>query len=78
MPLVLQITKVMQEILNIVKYQLNIEYDEEALCYHRFITHLKFFAQRLLGKNHPPSNDDDLYEVIREKYPIAYKCANIV
>jgi len=76
MPQVMQITKVMQEFLNIVKYQLGIEYDEEALCYHRFVTHLKFFSQRLLGRNHPPSNDSDLYEFIREKYPIAYRCAN--
>ena len=42
MPEILQITKIMQEILNIVKYQLSLDYDEQALSYHRFVTHLKF------------------------------------
>lgn len=42
MPEILQITKIMQEILSIVKYQLSLDYDEQALSYHRFVTHLKF------------------------------------
>ena len=46
----LHITRVMQEILNTVKYHFRFDYNEEALSYHRFVTHLKFFAQRLLGK----------------------------
>ena len=44
---VTQITKIIQEILNIVRYHLKISFDEESLDYHRFVTHLKFFAKRL-------------------------------
>lgn len=65
----------MQEILNIVKYHFCLDYNEEALSYHRFVTHLKFFAQRLLGKNDIDSNDDSLYQAVKEQYPASFICA---
>lgn len=75
MPEILQITKIMQEILNIVKYQLSLDYDEQALSYHRFVTHLKFFAQRLIGKSTVSSNDESLHDVVRERYQQSYRCS---
>lgn len=71
----LQITRVMQEIMHIVKYHFRLEYNEEALSYHRFVTHLKFFAQRLLGKNYVTSDDDSLYQAVKAKYQAAFRCA---
>ncbi len=50
MPEVMHITKVLQDILHIVKYDLRIEYQEQGLSYSRFVTHLKFFAQRMLSR----------------------------
>ncbi|KHN50592.1 BglG family transcription antiterminator LicT [Pectobacterium fontis] len=75
MPEILQITKIMQEILNIVKYQLNLDYNEQALSYHRFVTHLKFFSQRLIGKNTVFSDDESLHDVVKERYQLSYRCA---
>lgn len=75
MPEVLQITKIMQEILNIVKYQLSLDYNEQALSYHRFVTHLKFFAQRLIGKNTVFSDDESLHDVVKDRYQQSYRCA---
>ncbi|MBN3045046.1 transcriptional antiterminator BglG [Pectobacterium brasiliense] len=75
MPEVLQITKIMQEILNIVKYQLSLDYNEQALSYHRFVTHLKFFAQRLIGKSTVFSDDESLHDVVKERYKLSYRCA---
>ncbi|HDL8052671.1 BglG family transcription antiterminator LicT [Yersinia enterocolitica] len=72
---VMQVTKVMQEILHIVKYQFKLEYDENGLSYHRFVTHLKFFAQRMLGRNNVISDDDSLHDTIKENYIAAYRCA---
>ncbi|TCN21427.1 BglG family transcription antiterminator LicT [Mesobacillus foraminis] len=71
---IVNITKVMQEILNIVKYHFKIDFDEESLNYYRFITHLKFFAQRLFNKTYMDNEDDFLYDVIKEKYREAYRC----
>ncbi|MBN3262062.1 BglG family transcription antiterminator LicT [Pectobacterium brasiliense] len=75
MPEVLQITKIMQEILNIVKYQLSLDYNEQALSYHRFVTHLKFFAQRLIGKSTVFSDNESLHDVVKERYQLSYRCA---
>ncbi len=71
----LHITRVMQEILNIVKYHFRFDYNEDALSYHRFVTHLKFFAQRLLGSNYVDSEDDSLYQLVKAKYRESFACA---
>ncbi|MDM5303813.1 transcriptional antiterminator LicT [Bacillus subtilis] len=74
MPNIINITKVMQEILSIVKYHFKIEFNEESLHYYRFVTHLKFFAQRLFNGTHMESQDDFLLETVIEKYHHAYEC----
>lgn len=72
---VYDITRVMQEILNIVKYHFKIEFDEDSVYYYRFVTHLKFFAQRLFGgATYQEDQGDGLFEMIREKYDEAYAC----
>ncbi len=72
---VTQITKVMQEILHMVKYQLRIDYDEESLSYQRFVTHLKFFSQRMLSRSVVPDDDLMLHVAVKENYPKAWSCA---
>ena len=70
-----EITKIMQEILNIVKYFFHIEFQEDNVYYYRFITHLKFFAKRLVDhNNYQDDENDDLLEVIRQKYEKSYQC----
>ncbi|WP_435954488.1 transcriptional antiterminator BglG [Dryocola sp. BD626] len=75
MPEVMHVTRVMQEILNIVKYQLRLEYDEESLSYQRFVTHLKFFAQRMLSRNVVADDDATLHAAVKDNYPQAWRCA---
>jgi len=75
MPEVMHITRVMQEILHLVKYQLLLEYDEEALSYQRFVTHLKFFAQRMLTSRPVPDDDISLHHAVRDNYGKAWRCA---
>ncbi len=70
-----EITRIMQELVNIVKYSFQISFDEDDVYYYRFITHLKFFAKRLVERNIYTEDDNDgLWEVIREKYPKAFGC----
>ncbi|HFK3156511.1 TPA: BglG family transcription antiterminator LicT [Citrobacter sedlakii] len=75
MPEVMHVTRVMQEILQLVKYQLKIEYNEESLSYQRFVTHLKFFAQRMLTRTVVPDDDISLHIAVKENYAKAWKCA---
>ncbi|MEI2264395.1 BglG family transcription antiterminator LicT [Erwinia sp. CGal63] len=74
MPEVLCITRFMQQILDIVRHQLQIEYQPDSLSYNRFVTHLKFFAQRMTGKKGVASEDRSLHDVVRNRYPQAYRC----
>ncbi|MFG1172471.1 BglG family transcription antiterminator LicT [Erwiniaceae bacterium CAU 1747] len=76
MPAVVHITKFMQAILHIVKYQLQLDYQTDSLSYNRFVTHLKFFSQRMLGKRGVCSDDDSLHDVVRDRYPQAYQCVD--
>lgn len=73
----IEITKIMQEISNIVKYYFQIEFDLDAVHYYRFITHLKFFAQRLiLRKIIDDHQDYELFELIKGKYRNSYLCVD--
>ncbi len=78
MPDVMHITHVMQEILQIVKYQLRLEYHEESLSYHRLVTHLKFFAQRMMTRTVVPDDDLSLHVAVKENYALAWRCAEKV
>ncbi|WP_081212596.1 PRD domain-containing protein [Pediococcus damnosus] len=43
---------------------------------YRFITHLKFFAQRVLqNKHYDDDADEDLLQTLKKKYAVAYNCA---
>ena len=78
MPEVMHVTRVMQEILQLVKYQLHLEYNEESLSYQRFVTHLKFFAQRMLTRTVVEDDDAELHSAVKDNYPKAWKCAETV
>lgn len=72
-------TKVMQEIMNIIKYSCKKPLDEESFHYCRFVTHLKFFVQRML--THTTYHGDDsgeLLAVVKRQYPQAYQCTGRV
>lgn len=72
---IIDVTSIMQEISNIVKYYFQAEFDTNSVYYYRFITHLKFFAQRLvLGKTIDDGSADGLLEVVKVKYHTSYKC----
>ena len=74
MPEIVDMIKLIEEILKVVKYHFNIEFDEESINYYRFITHLKFFTQRLSSGRCYEDNDNDLFDMIKLKYPNSYEC----
>jgi beta-glucoside operon transcriptional antiterminator len=70
----MNITKFIQQNITIVKYHFNVEFDEDSLNYFRFITHLKFFAQRVFKGTHYENDDDYLYIMIKQKHKEAALC----
>ncbi|MGL4875540.1 MAG: BglG family transcription antiterminator LicT [Clostridium sp.] len=70
----MNITIMTNKILNIVKREYNIEFDEDSLDYMRFITHLKFFAQRIFKRTEVKDEDKEFYEMVVKKYAEERKC----
>jgi len=75
---VLSITRIMDEITGIVKAELDVPYDEGSINYYRFITHVKFLAQRILNDGEYLDEDPELFDIVREKYAKAFGCAEKV
>ncbi len=70
-----ELTNVMSQIMNIVKYHFKMEIDEQSIYFDRFRTHLKYFAYRLLKQEiYESQGEDELYEMVKEKYPSEYAC----
>ena len=74
MPDVVNMINLIDEILKMVKYHFNVEFNEDSINYYRFITHLKFFTQRLESGRYYEDNDNELFEIIKDKYPKSYDC----
>jgi len=74
-----EITHIVRKILDVVsKYYAPIVFQEENLYYQRFMTHLKYFAQRFLHKELHYNEDTSLYEIVRQQYKEAYGCAKLI
>lgn len=70
-----KMTELIHKILNIVRYQYHMNFDEESVHVIRFITHLKFFSKRLFQNQMLDSDDAGFHDMIRQEYSKAYECA---
>ena len=73
----LAMTKLINDVLNIVKYQLSLTMPDDSISLQRFLVHLRFFAERLTLKQPDQSagNDDQfLFEHLSKQYPRAAAC----
>ena len=70
-----EIIKIVGEVEEIVKDYFHTEFDVESLNYYRFVTHLKFFAQRVLEKKHYDEDDEDIITTLKKRYSQQLKCA---
>lgn len=67
-----------KEILEIVKAELEMEFDENSLHYERFVTHVKFLLQRIYKNETLPDEESELSEMMRKKYKREYSCSQKV
>lgn len=69
------ITEAVKDILDIVKYNFILTYNEDGISYSRFTTHLRLFVQRLLTNCQlPEEHNDFLYEQIVPNCQKEYTC----
>lgn len=60
--------------MTIVKYSLEIPLEQDDIYVQRFITHLKFFCERVLTNTKQEELKDlAMFELMCQKYPLAYE-----
>lgn len=67
-------TKMVHDIITIVKYHFGITFDEDSMNYSRFITHLRYFAYRIQRGELSHEGGDSLFDQVIMQYPEAYQC----
>ena len=69
------IMNITNQILDIIKNYYSVEFIEDEINFDRLLTHLKFFAKRLIDKKEElkPSNNT-LLEVVKVQYQESYNC----
>lgn len=79
MDVTFDIPRLIDDIIAIVESEFSIKINKESIHYERFITHLKFFAARVLQAKQMPDDDDFLFRnMIRDQYKKSYACAQII
>lgn len=71
----MQINRIMQGTMNIVRMSLQRELDTESIEYERFIMHLRYFAHRIVTEQVLKDTDGVLYDMVAAAYPNSIKCA---
>lgn len=66
---------IIKDVLNIVSYTLGVEMDENSLSYERFVTHLKFFLERILSGRTYEEGYYELNDMVKDNFPESYRCA---
>ena len=68
-------TDIVQDVVQIIKFQFNMNLDEHSLNYSRLITHLRYFTLRMLHGELAVNHEDLLFNTLKNSYHRAYECA---
>ena len=69
------IMNIINQILDIIKNYYYIEFIEDEINFDRLLTHLKFFAKRLIDKTESmDTNNNGLLEIVKVQYKESYDC----
>ena len=69
------IMNIINQILDIIKNYYSIEFIEDEINFDRLLTHLKFFAKRLIHKTESiDTNNNGLLEIVKVQYKESYDC----
>ncbi|MEX2785021.1 BglG family transcription antiterminator LicT [Streptococcus sp. H49] len=70
-----EITRLVTAILDIVRLHYGKVADEDAVSYNRFVTHVQYFAQRVVNGLVQGQNDAFLFQQVKQNYPQAFFCS---
>lgn len=69
------LAKIIDEVLDIVRYYYNVDISEDGLDYNRFITHLRYFVKRQIQGEILKGDESAFLSLMKQKCPKDYKCA---
>ncbi|MBM1153800.1 PRD domain-containing protein [Enterococcus durans] len=69
-----KITKFIEDVLTIVRYEYTQSFDENSFHFSRFVTHLHYFAQNVINHTMPSYEQTDLFEQVEKMYLKAFHC----
>ena len=67
-------TRMVIDILEIVRLHFGQMVAEDSISYNRFVTHLQYFSQRVINGVVQGSNDAFLYDQVKQNYPDSFSC----
>lgn len=70
----INITKLIQNVIRIVNEDFPDKLDGKSLHYDRFVTHVKFLAQRIFRKELLKDDDSEFQKMMFDKYPAEAAC----
>ncbi|WP_124067323.1 PRD domain-containing protein [Clostridium sp. E02] len=68
------ITGIIKDIVEIVETSFQVRLNAESWDYRRFVTHIRFFAQRMLQGKQYEASENEWYQILKDKYRRAYNC----
>jgi beta-glucoside operon transcriptional antiterminator len=70
----IKVTEIVHNIINIVRIHFGTTFDEESISYARFLTHIQYFAHRVVFNEYQDEADSFLYEQVQKSYPKSFEC----
>lgn len=70
-----ELTEMMSKIITFIENYFQCTIDQDSTSFSRFITHLRYYLIRQLKFEIDDSINDELLDIVKEKYPEAYHCA---
>lgn len=70
----MEITKIIQNVIDIVNYHYGKAFDQSSFAFSRFIVHLRYFVMRELHSEND-NTGASLLSIVKIKYPQDYACA---
>ncbi len=71
----MNITKILPQVLQIVKDDFGIVMEANSLHYERFVTHLRSLVQRILSREQLDNIDLEFCEMVKNLYPQEFRCS---
>ena len=75
MPLAVKVTDVVQGIVNIIQDFYGDSVDEHSVQFERILAHIRLFSQRILAGTTDADTEDDLYDILIDKYQESFEFA---